>query len=123
MAGRTWFPRDCNLTADPKAQLLGAEFGAEGVLAFEEAIAVAKLAQAGGHAKMAYTQLASRAWVKSAKKSGLIVAAMGDLGLIDLGDVNGRTFDYRLSKWTRWNDATAAERQAAARARANGEVT
>lgn len=123
MAGRTWFPRDCNLTADPKVGLIGAEFGAEGVLAFEDLLAVAKLEQNGGHGQMAYSQLASRALIRSPKKASAIVARLDSLGLIELEDANGASFAYRVPKWTRWNDPTAAERKAAERAKRDGVVT
>lgn len=123
MASRTWFPRDCNLTADPKAGLIGAEFGAEGVLAFEELIALAKLGQNSGRAEAAYSQLAARALIKSPKRAGAIVARLDALGLIDLESANGASFTYKLPKWTRWNDPTAAQRKANERAKSHEVVT
>ena len=103
--------------------MIGAEFGAEGVLAFEDLLAVAKLEQDGGHGQMAYSQLASRALIRSPKRASLIVHRLDALGLIELEEANGANFAYKVPKWTRWNDPTAAERQAAKRAKSNGDVT
>lgn len=111
------------MTADPKVGLIGAEFGAEGVLAFEDLLAVAKLEQNGGYAQMAYSQLATRALVRSTKRASLIVRRLDDLGLIELESANGASFAYQVPKWTRWNDPKAADRQAAARAKRNEKVT
>lgn len=121
--GRAWFPRDCNLTADPKVGLLGAEFGAEGVLAFEELLALAKLAGQGGRAETAYGQLASRALVRSPRRAGLIVERMEAVGLVQVAQANGTGLHYRLPRWTRWNDPGVARRQAEKRARDRKEVT
>lgn len=122
MAGRLWFARDANLTADPKIELLGERFGAAGVLAFEELLAVAKLADDGGRAMMAFTQLAKRALVRPRKTAEEIVSMCADLGLVELEACADGVFTYRVPKWTRWNDPKAAERKRKQRER-DGNVT
>jgi hypothetical protein len=113
-----WFGRDCGMTSDPKIQAVGDEHGAAGVLAVEELLAMAKLAEDGGAVQARYATLARRAFTtpKVARAAVLIAAAEGFL-TIDHED--GRQVAARIAAYARWQvtDPGAAERQ---RRRRNG---
>lgn len=112
MAGmRRWFPRDCWLTSDPKIERLAGEFGAAGVLAFEEILAIAMIEQEGGRATADFDQLRKRALIKPAKLVRPIVVMIADLELIKVEQMGEKAFTYQVSKWSRWNDPTATERK------------
>lgn len=122
MSRRVWFARDCWLTADEKVELLGLRFGAGGVLGYEEVLALAKLANEGGRVHVDFSQLARRAFLKSAKEAQTIVSACADLGLLKLLRGTDEGVAVELPRYSRWQvkDPTAADRQAKKRSGANG---
>lgn len=113
MSGRrVWFARDAWLTADPKVEVLADEFGAEGVLAFEEVCALAKIENAAGRVDVRYSVLARRAHIRRKRDVPAIVAKCVDLGLVELEESNERGAILRIAQYKRWQvtDVTAAER-------------
>lgn len=127
MTSRVWFARDCWLTADPRVQTLGDEYGAQAVLILEELLALAKLTEENGRVSTTYAVVARRAFSKAATVKKIIIAA-DELGLVDReGEIGPKAVVVSFPRWARWQiaDPRAAARQAAKRARdkaRNGHV-
>lgn len=123
MTRRVWFARDCWLHADPKVEHLADAHGPAGVLAFEEILALAKLANQKGAVTLTYSQLARRAYLKSTQQARTIVSVCADLGLLDLVQADSGGCSARVGRFARWQvtDPTAAERKAAERGKLNQE--
>lgn len=124
---RVWFARDCWLTADPRVERLADRTGAAGVLAYEEILALAKLAQDNGRVTVAYSTLARRAFLPSITKARRAVAAMVEFELFDADESRDKSeVTLTLPRYSRWQvgDHTAAERKQRERDRgSHGDVT
>lgn len=125
MAGgqRVWFGRDAWLTSDPKVQEIGALHGAEGVLCFEEILALAKIAkhQASQELRVSAAVVAQRAFCSKAKALK-VIPDLVRVGLFDFESDGGDYFRGSIPRWNRWNDPNAAKRKAESRGN-GGEVT
>lgn len=110
---RVAFLRDTGFTADPKIQVLGDEYGACAPLVIEELMALAKLEDRDGAVTITYATLARRAFTTPAKVKRIISDA-ASVGLVELGEANGKLFSATFLRWSRWQprDPTAAARQA-----------
>ena len=123
MSRRVWYARDCWLTADPKVEHLADLHGPAGILAYEEVLALAKLANNGGGVSILYSQLARRAYLKGPTLARNIVSACADCGLVELVRADDRGAVVKLPRFARWQvkDPTAADRQAAKRERGEAD--
>lgn len=120
---RIWFARDCWLTSDFKVERVGLEFGAEGVLAFEEVLALMKLEGAeDGTVAIPFTLLARRCFIRKLDRARAIVQALSNEGLVELVSSGKNEFTVQLPRWARWQtgDPRNAERQAKLRQRRGG---
>lgn len=121
---RIWFARDCWLTSDFKVERIGLEFGADGVLAFEEVMALMKLEGAeDGTVRIPFTLLSRRAFIKTAARAKQVVQALHHEELIEVVQIGSNEFVTRLPRWARWQtsgDPRNAQRQARYRQRRGG---
>lgn len=120
---RIWFARDCWLTSDFKVERIGMEHGAEGVLAFEEVLALMKLEGADdGTVRIPFTLLGRRAFVRNVDKVRKIVESLASEDLVEIVQAGKNEFVARLPRWARWQtgDPRNAERQARHRRRTGG---
>lgn len=107
---RWWWPRDMALVEDDKVAALGEEFGAGGVLLFEELITFAYgQGSEDGAATVALRTLAYRTFQEVAAVRPILERGQ-ELGLLDDLEVNGRNARYRLVSWDRWNRQRAMAR-------------
>lgn len=120
---RIWFARDCWLTSDFKVERIGLEYGADGILAFEEVLALMKLEGADdGTVAIPFILLGRRCFIKNGNRVRAIVQALSREGLIELVSTGKDEFTVQLPRWARWQtgDPRNAERQSKHRQRRGG---
>jgi hypothetical protein len=112
MSPDLWFKRSCSLSQKTDVALVAAVHGPGAVLVFEELLAMAKQAKAGGHVESAYAVLALRAWVKPTVARKIVKALAGE-SLVELDSDTRDSFAVTIPDWEQWNptDPTNADRQ------------